>query len=478
MLETVEYQLLDHHLARAQGDDAALALGDGLGGVGHQVHDHLLHLRGIAHDLREHGRQVVADQHLLGQGHGEQFGHLLHQAVHVHPHDGHLALARVGQHLPGQVRRAHGGLLDLVQVRLGRAVLEEHHGRQVAVAQDAGEQVVEVVRDPPGKHAQALQLLGLAQGLLGQLALGDVGADGHELHRPAVGPQERHDGGVHPVVAAVLGPVADLPLPHPARQDGAPEVGEEGLGVVLAVDDAVVLPQQFLPPVFGDGAELVVHVGDLAPGVGDRHDGVLVQGPLEGLQLLHRRQFLRVFLAVQEFPGHGRIHLVPGRPGELPHEVDGVAFLVQAPGVDAGEVALLGRLGELADPQPVVGVDEVQEAGPDQFLRAEPPHPLAAAAHVQEMALGIQGEEDPLVLLHDLAQQSLDAHRPRRSLFGRAIGVGHGPPPGWNGICFTNNVSQSQLFLHLDSRKGGADAGRRAIPPRPLLPLGGPGSRP
>ncbi len=49
--------------------------------------------------------------------------------------------------------------------------------RQAGVAQDAGEQIIEIVGHAAGQHAQALQLLGLAKLLFDAAALGDVCVD-------------------------------------------------------------------------------------------------------------------------------------------------------------------------------------------------------------------------------------------------------------------------------------------------------------
>src|ERR1035438_4814162 len=87
--------------------------------------------------------------------------------------------------------------------------------------------------------------------------------------------------------AAVLCAVADLPMPGPAGSDRAPDAMEERLGVVARVDDPVVLSHQLPAGVFRDGAELVIDVGDAPRRVGDRHDGVLVQGGLDVLQLFY-----------------------------------------------------------------------------------------------------------------------------------------------------------------------------------------------
>ena len=73
--------------------------------------------------------------------------------------------------------------------------------------------------------------------------------------------------------------------------------------MVARIDDPMVLAQQLLAAVLGDGAELVIHIGDAPFGVRDRHDGVLVQGPLEVLQLpQHPAQAGRVLSGTRTKP--------------------------------------------------------------------------------------------------------------------------------------------------------------------------------
>ena len=203
-------------------DEATDLVPDGLGGVGHQIHDELLHLRRIRGNVRQPGREVIPHHRLLGDGHCEELGHLQHQAVQIHIDDLQMALPRIGQQLPGQVRGPQRGLLDLVQIGQGRALRRELHRPQIRVAQDGGEQVVEVVGDAAGQDAETLQLLGLAQGLLRLLPLSDVRPDGHELHGYTALAQEGNDGGVHPVVAPVLCTVLDLTLPDLSGLDRLP----------------------------------------------------------------------------------------------------------------------------------------------------------------------------------------------------------------------------------------------------------------
>ena len=88
------------------------------------------------------------------------------------------------------------------------------------------------------------------------------------------------DGRVDPVDRPVLGAVPDFAAPDVAASDGAVHLLEKLLRVVAGVEDAVVLANQFLSGVLADGAEFVVHIGDRAPDVGHRHDGVLIEGEL------------------------------------------------------------------------------------------------------------------------------------------------------------------------------------------------------
>ena len=91
--------------------------------------------------------------------------------------------AREGQQPVGQRRGALGGALrgGDVAVELVDAALRHARLQQLQAAGDAGQQVVEVVREAAGELAHRLHLLRLAQLLLQLLALGDVAAGGVDL---------------------------------------------------------------------------------------------------------------------------------------------------------------------------------------------------------------------------------------------------------------------------------------------------------
>jgi hypothetical protein len=100
----------------------------------------------------------------------------------------HLAPAE-GQQLAGEPGGPLAGLADLLHVAADGVAAPDLVEQEVAVAQDAGEQVVEVVGDAAGQLAHRLHLLGLAELLLApaerllrRLLLGDIAM---EHDRPA-----------------------------------------------------------------------------------------------------------------------------------------------------------------------------------------------------------------------------------------------------------------------------------------------------
>src|SRR5207245_3467403 len=79
-----------------------------------------------------------------------------------------------------------GRRADLLRIVAARVTRGEVLEQQVDVARDRGKDVVEVVRDAAGEPAHGLHLLGLAQLLLEQHALGRVAADAEDTDEPAV----------------------------------------------------------------------------------------------------------------------------------------------------------------------------------------------------------------------------------------------------------------------------------------------------
>ena len=134
------------------------------------------------------GSIVELELGLLRQRRVEQRAQLAHELADV---DGlappEVALARVGEHLPRERRRAlrrrDDGLRRRRRVGIAHALTQE-----LGVAEDAGEQVVEVVRDAAREHAEAVEPLRALHLLLERAPLG---------LEPPRGPQVAHARDAH-----------------------------------------------------------------------------------------------------------------------------------------------------------------------------------------------------------------------------------------------------------------------------------------
>ena len=161
--------------------NASGALRHRLHRVGGQVDQDLLDMGGIRKYRGNVGITLNVEGQARGQGRAQQSHHLCdHRSEH-----GGLARSRLppaeAQNLAHQSLRARGGLANFLQTlqsqRIGARILT----RQFGVAQDAGNNVVEVVRNAAGERADDPHLLRFAQlrferraGSLCLLALGAV----------------------------------------------------------------------------------------------------------------------------------------------------------------------------------------------------------------------------------------------------------------------------------------------------------------
>ena len=110
--------------------------------------------------------------------------HALHGLVQVEHLGGDGLLAGKGQQLPGEVGGALGRLPDFLQVGVERLRRVHLLQRQLRVAEDHAQHVVEIVGHAAGQPAHGFHLLGLGQLrlqllllLLRPLALGDIMRD-------------------------------------------------------------------------------------------------------------------------------------------------------------------------------------------------------------------------------------------------------------------------------------------------------------
>ncbi len=137
----------------------------------------------------------------------EQSPHLLDDRGDVHDPGREELAAREGEQLGGERRGSLRRVADLAQVGGGRVAVPDPPAEQLGVAEDAGEEVVEVVSDAAGEPADRLEPLRLVKLALHVPDVRDVG----QAPDPVGAPVGEGNGPVEDVaVAAVSGAEAVL----------------------------------------------------------------------------------------------------------------------------------------------------------------------------------------------------------------------------------------------------------------------------
>ncbi len=120
---------------------------DRFGAVNHQIHYDLLHLRCISFNGRQVRRKVEFQFNGFRDGGPDQGRDLPNEVAEIdYPHR-ELTLAGVGEHLSRQECGAFGGRCDLAQTESDRLIRSHFRQSQTGVPEDAGEQIVKIVRD-------------------------------------------------------------------------------------------------------------------------------------------------------------------------------------------------------------------------------------------------------------------------------------------------------------------------------------------
>ena len=142
----------------------------------------------VDHDLAEQAG-IGLDHHRAGAGRDLQHGRrlddprqpvaeLAEQGVRIEPHGDEPAAPGVGEQLARELRHPSGRRLDPAQ-RLAGALAEPRIlARRAGLGEHADQQVVEVVRDAAGDHAQAVDALRVGADLVGAGAAGGAGLAG------------------------------------------------------------------------------------------------------------------------------------------------------------------------------------------------------------------------------------------------------------------------------------------------------------
>ena len=204
-------------------DDQNPASGHGVAGIDREVHQHLLGQPRVDPYRGQPRAGQGAQLNVLSDQACQHLVHARNQLVQVDQTRLDDLSARKGQQLPGQPGRTHGRIAHLAQQLLGLIIATQPLTGQLQVAQDGGQQVVEVVGHAAGQPADGFHLHRMLQLLLQSTALrlgapplGNVTGDAHECGR-AIQFGHAH-GQVDRVGATVLPPLGPLD-PHKALGD-------------------------------------------------------------------------------------------------------------------------------------------------------------------------------------------------------------------------------------------------------------------
>ena len=376
-------------------DPDTAALGHGLSGVDHQVDQYLLQPgrvhqhaaeRGIELGLHRYGRSRQTAQH------GLQLGDQRVQRQDLRLEE--LAPAE-GQQLPGQVGGPLAGIPDLLDIGPDRVCRPQRLEDEIAVTQDPGEQVVEVMRDAAGEPADRFHLLRpvdlfleAGSGGLGGLGFGHVLADVDRANDLAAFIQEWSGGAPDGLLLAVRGLDQHLFVGRELAPDGAQSAPLLGTNRLAGVrPPAPVLGHLLDSLVMAAAPELAVR------GVGHHDTTLLVDHGYADLQGIEHLLELAVGLM-----GIGQTRLGADHPDRSPGLVAGDVGPIldhrkravrPAEAIFLGpDLATLGDCGIQArqDPLPIGGVNPlvpprggvaqlrplVVEQGPGSFVPDEP----------------------------------------------------------------------------------------------------------
>src|SRR5216683_6004256 len=174
--------------------------------VGDQVRDDLLQLDGIGHHQEGRGSEFgPRDDTLLVDGAARQVEHVLYDVVDIQQKLVRFLLVEQrpdpGNHLPGAVAVGNDAPCRLARVVEHRRLLAEGAKARAAIRRNRGKRLIDLVRDrggelgDRGEAQRASQLrLGIAQRLLGALALGQIDDRANEFDASGWAAPEFADG--------------------------------------------------------------------------------------------------------------------------------------------------------------------------------------------------------------------------------------------------------------------------------------------
>jgi hypothetical protein len=210
------------HLFRAQLDVPRLdgqapAVRHGVARVDGEVHEHLVELTRVGLDAAQVGIQGGGELDVLPDQPPQHLLHVRDEVVEVDNLRLEDLLPAEGQKLPGQARRALRRFQDLIDLPLEGIAVPQLPQRDLPVAGDDAEQIVEVVGHAAGEASHCLHLLRLHELAFEAHFVGDVVLHRHVVDDPAGVVAHGPDRRVLLVERAVLAAVHHAALPDLPR---------------------------------------------------------------------------------------------------------------------------------------------------------------------------------------------------------------------------------------------------------------------
>ena len=154
--------MIHSHLGQAHLQDASL-FAHGMAGIGADVHDDLMDLGRVGHDIPNLRRYVLSDLYAGRQGCPEQFEGLFENRGNLSRRNRLLSLSAECKDLPHEIPCPFPSSVYLFEIRMYRALLWELIHGKLCKTDNGREDVVKVMGNAPCQGPDGLHLLGLAE---------------------------------------------------------------------------------------------------------------------------------------------------------------------------------------------------------------------------------------------------------------------------------------------------------------------------
>lgn len=171
------------------------ALRHGVAGVDGEVQEDLMNLGGVRLDGPEIGRDVVVENDRFRKSFLDERGDVAQEVFDLDDAMTAIGAVSEAEDLADESGAAFGAFLesgDHADIAGVGRVVAQHGGRE----EHGREDVVEVVRDAGGEHAEAFEALGAEELFLDATLLGDIGGDDEAALDLAAGVAKHGDAGV------------------------------------------------------------------------------------------------------------------------------------------------------------------------------------------------------------------------------------------------------------------------------------------